>query len=225
MENKIVYKYEHRSDIDEKLCLELLGKLYSVSYPTTESNDFLTLSKDADKKSHGKWNWPVDFYYVPQDVYKAIVDDFLYAHRFSCSWKEDMEFLIGILFEKGGLNEVYGPTEWSKEPLRHCEDVPTIDKIIPQESVDKLKEVLENYKRTYQFGERDYNGMLFSTFNYGPSSSKEHVVQAWKEVFGKDIEIPDDSTWVDEYYIDDEDEYYDDDEIEELNDEENPSVD
>lgn len=207
MKNKIVYNYERRNKIDEKLCLDLLDKLYSVSYPKVEG-DFLTISKDTDKKSHDKWRWPIDFYYVPDDVYKIIVDDFLYAHRFSCSWKEDMDFLIGILFEKGGLNEVYGPTEWTKEPLRHCEDVPTIDKIIPKEYADKLKEVLENYKRTYQFGERDYNGMMLSTYNYGPSTSRENVIKAWKESFGMDIEIPDDTIWINEYF---EDEYFEED--------------
>ena len=210
MENKIVYKYERRGDISWKLTLELINKLYSISYPKPEGN-FEALAKDAKKKSQGKWHWPCDFYYIPQEVSNIIVEDFLNAHRISRIWKDDMDFLIDILFNKGGMKEVYGPTEWSKEPLRHCEDVPTIDKIIPQEYAEKLKEILENYKETYKFGEHDYNGMTFNVFDYGPSISKENVIKAWKEAYGKDIEIPEDTAWVDEYVA--EDEYYENEDI------------
>lgn len=194
---KIVYNYVDKDTLYDKWVTELLNKLYSVAYPKTEST-WKELCKLYEEKSKGKYQYPTDFYYVPQEVQKTIIEDFMEKHNIAFHWKEDMDFLIKALFENGGIKEVYGPTDWSKEPLRHCVDVPTLEKIIPQEYADKVREVLEGYADTYKFGRREYNNTLFTVYNYGPSSVRDFVVKAWKEL-GEDITIPEDNAWVDEY--------------------------
>jgi hypothetical protein len=202
MENKIIYKFEQRYDILAKLIDELLNKLYSVTYPKAET-DFKSMAKVSqfiNKDKNCRYKFPIDFYYIPQNVYETIVKDFMESHNIKLNWDENMKFLIKKLFEEGGLNEVFTPTEFSNgEKVRHCENVPTLDKIIPQEYSDKVKEVLKNYLNTYKFDNRDYNSFYFSVMNYAPSTSRESVVKAWKEILGKDIEMPSDDSWIDEY--------------------------
>lgn len=204
MENKIIYRFEQRYDILAKLIDELLNKLYSVTYPKPET-DFKSMAVSDKyginhKDGNCKYKFPIDFYYIPQNVYETIVKDFMETHNIKLNWDENMKFLIKILFEEGGLNEVFTPTEYSNgENVRHCENVPTLDKIIPQEYSDKVKEILENYLKTYKFDSRVYNSFYFSVMNYAPSTSRESVVKAWKETLNKDVEIPSDDSWIDEY--------------------------
>ena len=194
---KIVYTYVDKDALQGEWITELLNKLYSVAYPRTKST-WKGLCELYKEHSHGKYKYPTDFYYIPQEVQKTIIDDFLEKHNIAFHWKEDMEFLIKLLFDKGGLKEVYGPTDWSEEPLRHCVDVPVLEEIIPREFADTVKEVIKGYANTYKFGRRDYNNVAFTVYNYSPSSVRDYVVQAWKGL-GVDITIPEDSAWVDEF--------------------------
>lgn len=141
----------------------------------------------------------MDFYYIPYKVYKILVDDFLDKYGVEFHWKNNMDFLLKILFEEGGIKEVYSTDEHNDKPYRHCVDVKVLEKYIPKEYSDKVKEIIEGYANTYRFGSRDYNDMIYSSSMYAPSCNKEAVVKAWKEVFGKDIVIPEDSVWIDEY--------------------------
>lgn len=194
---KIVYNYVDKDALQGEWITELLDKLYSVAYPRTKET-WKDLCKLYKEKSRGKYKYPTDFYYIPQEVQRTIIDDFMEKHNIVFHWKDNMGFLIKALFENGGLKEVYGPTDWSEEPLRHCIDIPTLEKIIPQEYADKVKEVLEGYANTYKFGRREYNNVLFTVHNYSPSSVREYVVSAWKEL-GEDLTIPEDTAWIDEF--------------------------
>lgn len=202
MENKIVYKYEHKDEIQRELFEKLINKIYSLSYPKpnidfrTMNKVYPLLEKSVEKT---KYHYPCDFYYIPYNVYKILVDDFLDKYGIEFHWKTNMDFLLKILFGEGGIKEVYSADEHNDKPYRHCVDVEVLEKYIPKEYSDKVKEIIEGYANTYRFGSRDYNDILFSTSMYAPSCNKENVMKAWKEVFGKDIIIPEDNTWIDEY--------------------------
>lgn len=202
MEKNIIYDYEDRDTIMTDLIHKLLNKLYSISYPHTDKT-FDELCEEYEAKSKGAYKYPIDFFYLPQKISTTIVHDFLEKHGIAFHWKDNMEFLIDILFNRGGIKEVYGPTDWSKEPLRHCIDVPTLDKIIPKEYADKVQGVLEGYANTYKFGRREYNGALFSVFDYAPCSSRERVINAYKEI-GEELTIPKDDCWKDIYEAEEE---------------------
>lgn len=198
MEDKIVYKYEHKDDILSELVMKLVDKLYSVSYPRPIA-DFKTMAKFYESVSRNGYKFPIDFYYIPYNVYKVIVDDFLEKYGIEFHWKNNMDFLQKILFEDGGLKEVYTADEHNEKPYRHCIDIKTLDNYIPKEYAEKVKEIIKGYADTYKFGSRDYMTVSFNVSDIAPCSLKDRVVKAWKEVFGKDIEIPNDGAWIDEY--------------------------
>lgn len=219
MEDKIIYEYEHREDIQLELVDKLINKLYGLSYPKP-SIDFKTMNKVFPTLSTEKYKYPIDFYYIPYEVCKIIIDDFLDKYGIEFHWKDNMDFLLRILFEEGGIKEVYTADEYNEKPYRHCIDVETLEKHIPKEYSDKVKEILEGYARTYKFGSRDYNSILCTASMYAPSCNREAVSKAWKEAFGKDIVIPDDSAWIDEYEAADE-EYSEYEDVTEENEEKN----
>lgn len=223
MEDKIIYEYEHKDEIQREWFGKLINKIYSLSYPKP-SIDFRTMNKVYPllEKSvkETKYHYPCDFYYIPYNVYKILVDDFIDKYGIEFHWKTNMDFLLKILFEEGGIKEVYSTDEHNDKPYRHCVDVEVLEKYIPKEYSDKVKEIIEGYANTYRFGSRDYNDMLFSASMYAPSCNREAVVKAWKEVFGKDIVIPDDSAWIDEYEAADE-EYSEYEDVTEENEEKN----
>lgn len=195
---KIIYKYEDKDIIKKKLVYELLNKMYSISYPKP-TIDFETMNAISRVISTEKYHYPIDFYYLPNSVIKDLTDDFRSEHNIVFSWKDNMQFLIDTLFVHGGIKEVYGPTEWSKEPLRHCETIKTLDNYIPKEHAEKVKEILEGYRDTYKFKKAEYDSFNFNIFNYAPNINKDYVIAAWKQVFDKEIKIPEDSQWIDEY--------------------------
>jgi hypothetical protein len=195
---KAVYNFVNKDELHSEWTMELLNKLYRYSYPKPDVC-FEELQKRYKELSVGKYKYPTDFYYMPHKVVTTIVEDFMESHGIELHWKDDMEFLIDILFNKGGIREVYGVTDWSKEPLRHCVNVETLDKQIPQEYSDKVKDILKGYLDTYKFGSRDYNTFSFAGFMYSPNCNRETVKNAWKELMNRDIEIPDDDAWISEY--------------------------
>ena len=203
---QIVYNYEHKDDILSDDIQKLVNKLYSYSYPKA-NKPFEKLAKHAEKYSQGRYHYPCDFAYLPNEVYKTIVDDFAEAHGYSQEWKDNIDYLLNILFVDGGIKEVYEPGEFDDKPYRHCIDVPTLDNIIGKENSKKVKDVITGYKNTYKFGERDYNSINFYAFSWGPCTNRNLVKEAWKTVFEKDIEIPADDTWVDEYQDEDNEQF------------------
>lgn len=203
MSDKIIYKYEDKEELLSEWFYKLINKLYSLSYPKP-SIDFEAMGKMSQYVSKGKYKYPIDFYYLPDKVYKNIVEDFMISYGIELHWKNDIDVLIKALFEEGGIKEVYSADELNEKPYRHCVNIGTLDEYIPKEYSDKVKEIIEGYRDTYKFGSREYNEILFTTANYSPNTNRETVTQAWKEIFDKDIEIPKDGEWIDEYQAADE---------------------
>lgn len=211
--SKVVYDYLNRSDVISKQLRDTLDYMYSIARPVSDK-PFMEICKELDeerkakngdenwRKSYcdGKYTYPCDFFYLPYKVQKTILENHQEAYGISAYWDDNMKFLLEILYEKGGLHEVNTPTKWSDgKNVRHCIDVDTIDKIIGEEPANKLKEILEGYRRTYRFGLRDVNHFV-SLVWAAPSTNRETVKMAWKDAFGIDVEIPEDDDWVDVYY-------------------------
>lgn len=218
MENKkdyIVYDYQMRTDIVAQAGIDALNYVYSKSYPTPEKS-FIEMCKDIKKAAieaghdddrdfritytdgDKKYNWPTDFFYMPQDVLTEIWNNRRDCANIRCHWWDDMDALIDFLYKGGGLKEVNSPMHEGGENVRHCEDAPLVKDVIGEEAAEKLKDLLESYRRTYKWGNSDvisYGYYFMST----PNTNAESVKRAWKVAFNKDIEIPDDSTWIDKY--------------------------
>ena len=61
-----------------------------------------------------------------------------------------------------------------------------------------MRKILEDYAHTYRWGLMDVNQFGWAMMST-PNTNRETVKEAWKVAFDKDIEIPDDSMWIDEY--------------------------
>ena len=228
MEDKkyIVYKYKHRGDVINDNVISALNDMYEISYPKPEKS-FSEMCKDikaeAEKAGRandinfrltycdGKYQWPLDFFYVPKEVLNRVWHDRQDAFGIKQHWKENMKRLIDMMFVNGGgLKQVYSPTEWSNgENVRHCEEMPLLKEIIGEEAADKVKDVLESFMNTYSFGRMEENQFSWG-FMSTPTCNRATVVKAWKDAFGIDVEIPDDLMWIDEYEKEDiaEQEFY-----------------
>ncbi len=215
--DKIIFNYLTRGGVIGKEVRETLDYMYSLARPVIEK-PFLEICRELDEERKacggdenwrkdycdGKYLYPSDFYYLPAEVQKVIRENRQEAYGISTHWEDAMEHLMDILYKGGGIREVHTPTEWSNgEPVRHCIEVETIDKIIGDEAAEKLKDVLDGYKRTYRWGLRDVNQFMWLCWA-APSTNRELVKNAWKDAFGVDVEIPDDSEWADEFYAIDE---------------------
>lgn len=215
-EDYIVYDYESRSGELTDCVRKALDYTYEISYPKPEKS-FTEMCKDiaekqkAEGKEHDvnyritycdKYHWPTDFFYIPQNVLETVWNNRKEAAGAELHWDDDMEALIHFLFEKPGIKEVYKPMYEGGEPVRHHEDMPLIKDIIGDEAAAKLKDVLETYRATYKWGLREANIFAWGYLST-PHVNRDTVINAWKEAFGVDIVIPDDSAWVDVYEIED----------------------
>ena len=217
MEDKkyIVYNHKSRSDIISENVIATLNEVYNISYPKPEKsftemcNDIKLEAKKANREydenfrleyCDGKYQWPIDFFYIPQKVLEEVWHNRQDAYGIRQYWKENMEVLIDFMFiNGGGLKDVYSPTDWSNgESVRHCEKMPLLKDIIGSDNADKVKDVLESFMNTYKWGLMDVNHFAWG-FMSTPTCNRETVVNAWKDAFGIDVVIPDDSFWIDEY--------------------------
>lgn len=214
-EDYIVYHYQNRGDALSDAILKALNDVYSISYPKPEKS-FTDMCDDIKKAAiangqennpdfrltYGtdkKYQWPIDFFYVPQKV----IEDVWSSHKEAMSahqhWKTDMDALIKFLYEEPGFKVVYSPTKYSNgQNVRHNERAELISKTIGEDASVKLKDVLESYKNTYNWGGSDVMQFAWG-FMSTPTCNRQTVIDAWKTAFGKDIVIPDDSMWIDEY--------------------------
>lgn len=203
-DNKILYDYKRRSSIVDENSLATLDYLYSLSMPKPLTS-YSEMEND-DTHPNGEYVWPMDFYYIPENVMNDIWDNRLDAYNIRMYWEDCLGSLIKMLFEEPGAKTVYSPTEWSNgKNVKHYETIPMLKDVIGEDSSDKVKDILETYKKSYKWGIADYNRFNFAKLN-APSNNREIVISAWKDVFGVDVEIPDDSTWMDVYTAIDEEE-------------------
>lgn len=216
---KIIYDYKHQDDVNSYGQWEALNYVYSISYPRPKKS-FKTMCEDLKKireaegkgndpnwrKMYGKYQWPIDFFYIPQQVLEEVWKSYKESYGAENKWRMYLEYLSDFLFKEPGMKEVYSPTEWSDgKDVKHCVDQPLLKDVIGEEAANKVKDMIEDYRWTYRYdssNELSWCGPYMST----PSTIKKTVIEAWKEAFDKDIEIPDDSHWVDIYYEEDEEE-------------------
>ena len=228
MDNRIIiYDYESRNNVLYNGYKDALNAIYKVSFPQyTETFKEICQQLTDEKKKEGggsnwrktycdgKYQWPIDFFYIPKDVLMGIWESYKTAYQAENLWNEYIGMLNDFLFIKPGLKEVYGTTEYSKTPMRHSIDQKMLKDVISENLKDfvgekinkkatddiceKVKELIEDYQCTYKFGSTDamqFAGAFLST----PTTDRETVVNAWKDAFNIDVVIPDDEQWKDYY--------------------------
>lgn len=208
---KIVYDYPASSKNVELAIKDALNYVYSISYPKPEKSfDEMCHELNEERKqvggdrnwrkTYGKYQWPIDFFYIPANVLKTLWDGYKSSYGIEAHWDGDMEALINFLFKEPGFRDVYVKSEKDGTTHREAVKQPLLKDVIGEENAEEVRILLKDYKETYKWGLSEVNSMAWA-FLSTPTSNKATVVKAWKETFDKDIELPNDEMWIDCYDV------------------------
>lgn len=234
-----------RSKLLSKAIDDCMKELYSFVQPSVDWNDFISQNKlysnqyaiwektkDTDPNYIGKsinecvGPRPYEFYYLPKDIMKDIVDSYINAYRIDI--KQDFLDNIEVLKDycKNPIIDKYiegkngdpghrgyeHPNSLHKELATilktYCDDSEADFGYVAQEIQDKFFEFLD---MAGEFFDWNYELNGFNTAIYlgaSPYSNKEIVIDNWKKYRNKDIEINEEQIKK-EYYGDE----YDDEEL------------
>lgn len=216
-----------RNKVLGKAIDECLEEVYSLVQPEVTWENFIQQNKDFLEKEKEYYKLPketcppyhdymgpkpYEFYYLPREIFKEIVDSYVYSYKIDNH--QNLLDIIQILkdyckapivdkYVEGELRE--DGTRWPghrgyDHPDNLIEEVRKIlikyddhmDSEISEEIVNKFFEFLNMAGEFY-----DWNGELnaFNTHVYlgpSPNSNKEAVIDNWKKYRNKEIEINDD---------------------------------
>lgn len=209
-----------RKDVLVNAIDECLKEVYTLVQPSVEWDDFLKQNKEFLEKEKEYYKIPekdrpkyfdymgpkpYEFYYLPKEVFKEIVDSYVYAY--DLDKHQGLLDIIKILkdycnkpivdkYIEGELHE-----DGTRDPGHRGYDHPDnlekeINKIIDDEDISQLL-CNKFFKFLDMAGEFfDWNGELNSFYTNiylgpSPNSYKEAVIDNWKQYRNKEIEIDD----------------------------------
>ena len=219
-----------RRDVIADAADKCMKELYSLAQPTITWEDFIKENKEFIKKEEEYYKLPkenkisykefmgpkpYEFYYLPKEVLKEIVDNYIYAYEID----EHQNLLDTIdLLKKycdDPIEEFYHPGEGENpgyRDYRHPDNLVTcltselkeyVSSDISEEIVYKAKDLFFKF---LDMAGKFYNSHWwlnsFNTTVYlgaSPNSNKEAVIENWKKYRNKDIEI-DESKYNEEDY-------------------------
>lgn len=227
---KYIFKYKTRSEVIANHVDDTIALLYNLSYPEVDfMKDIIPKCKQIREEYKGdnprdafyltgkdgkKYLYPLDFYYCPAEFQTMIVDNFSDACGIRTVWEDHIDVLLDYInnVDNNCVIETYekdsnGVTSRSYKHLPSLKD--SLKEIIKDDKVlDEAYNTIEYYidkaKHFYRFGLREENQFRGGVVFHSPNSNRDTVKAAWKEVFDKDIDIPDDSEWGDEYQLEEE---------------------
>jgi hypothetical protein len=222
-----------RDDVLSKAAMDCLKDLYSKAQPKVDWEDFLQQNKDYTKK-YNEWHLiynqsmgneptlkeycglaPYEFYYLPKDIFKQIVDSYVHAYRLDVqrSLLDTIETLKNYCKEPivdkyiEGKDDEPGhrgydhPDSLHKELaaiLRmYCDDSEADFEYVAQEVQSKFFEFLDMAGNFFNWN-RDLNAFNMTVYlGASPCSNKERVIENWKQYRDKDI-IIDESIYIED---------------------------
>ena len=219
-----------RRDVIADAADKCMKELYSLAQPTITWEDFIKENKEFIKREEEYYKLPkenkisykefmgpkpYEFYYLPKEVLKEIVDNYIYAYEID----EHQNLLDTIdLLKKycdDPIEEFYHPGEGESpgyRDYRHTDNLVTclICELKEYTSSDISEEIVYKAKDLFfkflDMAGKFYNSHWwlnsFNTTVYlgaSPNSNKEAVIENWKKYRNKDIEI-DESKYNEEDY-------------------------
>lgn len=209
-----------RKDVLVNAIDECLKEVYTLVQPSVEWDDFLKQNKEFLEKEKEYYKIPekdrpkyfdymgpkpYEFYYLPKEVFKEVVDSYVYAYDLDkhqglldtikilkdyCNKPIVDKYIEGELREDG----TRGPGHRGYDHPDNLEK--EINKIIDDEDLSQLL-CNKFFKFLDMAGEFfNWNGELNSFYTNvylgpSPNSNKEAVIDNWKQYRNKEIEIDD----------------------------------
>lgn len=219
-----------RRDVIADAADKCMKELYSLAQPAITWEEFIKENKEFIKREEEYYKLPkenrisykefmgpkpYEFYYLPKEVLKEIVDNYIYAYEID----EHQNLLDTIdLLKKycdDPIEEFYHPGEGENpgyRDYRHPDNLATclISELKEYTSSDISEEIICKAKDLFfkflDMAGKFYNSHWwlnsFNTTVYlgaSPNSNKEAVIENWKKYRNKDIEI-DESKYNEEDY-------------------------
>lgn len=219
-----------RRDVIADAADKCMKELYSLAQPAITWEEFIKENKEFIKKEEEYYKLPkenkisykefmgpkpYEFYYLPKEVLKEIVDNYIYAYEID----EHQNLLDTIdLLKKycdAPIEEFYHPGEGENpgyRDYRHPDNLSTclISELKEYANSDISEEIIYKVKDLFfkflDMAGKFYNSHWwlnsFNTTVYlgaSPNSNKEAVIENWKKYRNKDIEI-DESKYNEEDY-------------------------
>ena len=219
-----------RRDVIADAADKCMKELYSLAQPTITWEEFIKENKEFIKREEEYYKLPkenrisykefmgpkpYEFYYLPKEVLKEIVDNYIYAYEID----EHQNLLDTIdLLKKycdDPIEEFYHPGEGENpgyRDYRHPDNLATclISELKEYANSDISEEIIYKTKDLFfkflDMAGKFYNSHWwlnsFNTTVYlgaSPNSNKEAVIENWKKYRNKDIEI-DESKYNEEDY-------------------------
>ena len=219
-----------RRDVIADAADKCMKELYSLAQPAITWEDFIKENKEFIKREEEYYKLPkenkisykefmgpkpYEFYYLPKEVLKEIVDNYIYAYEID----EHQNLLDTIdLLKKycdDPIEEFYHPGEGENpgyRDYRHPDNLSTclISELKEYANSDISEEIIYKAKDLFfkflDMAGKFYNSHWwlnsFNTTVYlgaSPNSNKEAVIENWKKYRNKDIEI-DESKYTEEDY-------------------------
>lgn len=219
-----------RRDVIADAADKCMKELYSLAQPAITWEDFIKENKEFIKREEEYYKLPkenkisykefmgpkpYEFYYLPKEVLKEIVDNYIYAYEID----EHQNLLDTIdLLKKycdDPIEEFYHPGEGENpgyRDYRHPDNLTTclISELKEYANSDISEEIIYKAKDLFfkflDMAGKFYNSHWwlnsFNTTVYlgaSPNSNKEAVIENWKKYRNKDIEI-DESKYNEEDY-------------------------
>ena len=219
-----------RRDVIADAADKCMKELYSLAQPAITWEDFIKENKEFIKREEEYYKLPkenkisykefmgpkpYEFYYLPKEVLKEIVDNYIYAYEID----EHQNLLDTIdLLKKycdDPIEEFYHPGEGENpgyRDYRHPNNLATclISELKEYANSDISEEIIYKAKDLFfkflDMAGKFYNSHWwlnsFNTTVYlgaSPNSNKEAVIENWKKYRNKDIEI-DESKYNEEDY-------------------------
>jgi len=187
--------YITRDKIIAEACTNMLIEMYRRAQPSVDIMLYSECYKNGilDPEKDNCYEW----HYLPEEVQRQIIEDYLEAYGANDWLKKACEFLMNN-FKKGGHRTVYKDIFKTGEKVRTGEETEKLDELIGKENAEKVYKLMEDFMGFYRTNSDELS--IRATIFKCPTSNPETVIEKW----GPDFKI-DDSVYKD--YNDEEYEY------------------
>lgn len=171
-----------RREIIEEACNRMLHEMYMRAQPPVNIDEYTEKFKNGELDL--KKDMVCDWHYLPSEIEKQIIKDYLNAYNANDNFKFNLEWLIQ-LFKEGGMRTAYKDIFGTGEKVRVGEYTEKLNELIGDENAEKVYNLINEFLGFYRtnLDEHIIRGTIFKC----PTSSKEKVIKKW----GPDFKIDD----------------------------------
>lgn len=175
-------EYLTRTDVLSEAAEKCMKTLYKYAQPKVEWEDFIQQNKNYKEGPR-----PYEFYYLPERVFKDIVEMYQYAYRIPPEIKGNIETMTKYFNDP--IRDKWIERNGNEPGYRGYEHFTPLKDVIGE---DNLKKVLEYMNEASEFFRWDRDLQSFNMTVYlgaSPNSNKQAVIDNWKKYKGIDITI------------------------------------